>query len=565
MRIVTAQLNYKIGDFAGNFAKIAAQIEHYAATADMIVFSELCLSGYYPRDLILQSGFLPAQNAILEKITALTLQFPISVVVGFVEKNTGKGQPYHNSLTLIHRGKRLFTYHKRLLPVYNIFNEARHFAPGNQPGICSFQGLKFGFLICEDGWAGMDNYLYAGDPVDDLMAKSLDAIICINGSPSNLGKQHERLHRFTAIAKRCQAPLIFSNQVGGNDDIVFDGASFVCDKEGKLLGSLKAFTEDTGTIVLNKNHIEITSDYQAYHEIPEAEFFYEQILLGLKDYVRKSIFNKVVIGLSGGIDSALTLAVAVKALGANNVSAITMPSRYSSKGSITDSEALCKTLQVKLYTRSIEEEFTLALTQFKQVFGETPSALTEQNIQARLRGRILMEYSNQTGALVLSTGNKSELSVGYTTLYGDMTGGFNIIGDLYKTEVYKLAHYFNQRFPETPIPQAILDKVPSAELAPNQKDSDTLPEYAILDPILKLYIEGDLLPKHERREYHALLKDICSAYIHKVHQLVDAAEFKRRQSPPIVRVQRRAFGFGRQFPIAATYPKIDPTEKTDLT
>jgi len=283
--------------------------------------------------------------------------------------------------------------------------------------------------------------------------------------------------------------------------------------------------------------------------------FYQQTLLGLKDYVAKSGFKKVVIAVSGGIDSALTLALAVKALGHENVCAIAMPSRYSSQESVIDAQMLCDNFKVKMYTISIEEEFSLSLSRFTHVFGEKPSSITEQNIQARLRGRILMEYSNQTGALVLSTGNKSELSVGYTTLYGDMTGGFNLIGDLYKTQVYQLAHYFNQLHPNTPIPASTMTKVPSAELAPNQKDADTLPEYTILDPILKLYIEGDLLPVDELKHYQQQVKALPTALINQVHTMVDKADFKRRQSAPIVRLQRRAFGYGRQLPIAATYPK----------
>ncbi|MBN9287801.1 MAG: hypothetical protein BGO43_10170 [Gammaproteobacteria bacterium 39-13] len=552
MRIALAQLNYKIGDFQGNFHKIEAAIK--GSAADLVVFSELCLSGYHPRDLILQEGFLETQNIYLKKLQECTRQTQTSIVIGLITENKDKGQPYYNSLCLISKGQIEFTYHKRLLPVYNIFDEARHFAPGHTPGIYQFQDLRCGFLICEDGWAGFDNYLYACDPVDALAEQQLDLIICINGSPSNIGKHQERTRHFSHIAKRCAAPLLFSNQVGGNDDIVFDGSSFIVDKAGQIQGSLKQFEEDTGVVEVNQGTIKPIQGLAPYSEPNDVALFYKQTLLGLKDYVAKCGFSTVVIGISGGIDSALTLALAVKALGHDRVFGLAMPSRYSSTGSVTDAIALCENFKVKLYTISIEEEFSLALKRFSDTFGEAASSITAQNIQARLRGRILMEYSNQTGALVLSTGNKSELSVGYTTIYGDMTGGFNLIGDLYKTDVYKLANYFNQLHPDSLIPNTIIQKMPSAELAPNQKDADSLPEYEILDPILKLYIEGDLLPQAERQTYQQQTAALPDELISSIHQMVDRAEFKRRQSPPIVRVQRRAFGHGRQLPIAATYP-----------
>ncbi len=552
MRIALAQLDYKLGDFQGNFVKIADVIQEYAH-CDLIIFSELCLSGYYPWDLIDHQGFIETQQHFLDKIVKLTEKGP-AVIVGFVGSNPHKGKPYHNSLALIASGQIQYLYHKRLLPVYNIFNEARHFAPGKTPGIFHFNNVKLGFLICEDGWAPLNDYLYDCDPVNDLVTESLDLLICINGSPSNVGKQAERLAQFSAIAKRCRAPLLFVNQVGANDDIVFDGASFILDKGGESLGSLPYFQTAVGTLNFAHNILAPDSYFSQLAPLVEEALFYQQILLGLTDYAKKCGFQQVVLGVSGGIDSALTLALAVQALGNENVIGLAMPSRYSSQGSLDDAMALCATFKVKCYVASIEAEFTLALAQFAEIYGEQPHALTEQNIQARLRGRLLMEYSNQTGALVLSTGNKSELSVGYTTLYGDMTGGLNLIGDLYKTDVYRLCSYFNQLHPQSPIPTNILSKAPSAELAPGQKDSDTLPEYATLDPILKLYIEGDLLPQTERTEYQAITAKCDPAIVARVHKMVDKAEFKRRQASPIIRLSRRAFGFGRQLPITATFP-----------
>lgn len=553
MRILIAQLNYKLGDFSGNFAKISETIQRYAHHADLLVFSELCLSGYYPKDLINSEGFLETQNFYLEKIQTLTKEFNIAVVLGIVTKNLQKGKPFHNSLCLIDCGNNTYTYHKRILPVYNIFDETRHFSPGKEIGIFSFHDQKIGFLICEDGWVASDPSLYPEDPVEDFIDAKLDLIIGINGSPSNVGKEEQRIETFAAIAKKCHVPLAFVNQIGGNDDIVFDGASFILSAKGEPLGKLPSFQEAIGIFTCKQKNIHLSSGFFPYDFLSSIALFYEQAILGLKDYVRKCGFKTVVIGISGGVDSAITLALATKALGSDNIVGLAMPSRYSSTHSLTDAQLLCDTFKVKLIVHSIEPEFTLALARFEETYGEKPLPITSQNIQARLRGRILMEYSNQTGALVLSTGNKSELSVGYTTLYGDMTGGFNLIGDLYKTDVYQLCDYFNQVNPSTPIPKSIIEKIPSAELAPNQKDSDTLPEYALLDPILKLYIEGDLLPQKEIQTYQKLLNHTPKSLIHKVHHMVNMAEFKRRQAAPIVRVQRRAFGHGRQFPIAANF------------
>jgi NAD+ synthetase len=555
MRIAVASLNYLLGDFDGNFEKIAQVIKKLEKQADLVIFSELCLSGYYPKDLINHPYFFAHQNLILEKIVALSLQYQIAIIIGYVAKNEGKGKPYHNSLGLFNNGKQEYLYHKRLLPVYDIFDEARHFAPGKEPGIFRFKGIRFGFLICEDGWAGLNNFLYEFDPVDDLTNNKTDIIICINGSPSNVGKQEDRIKHFSAIAKRCETPLIFSNQVGGNDDIVYDGANFILDQQGNLLGAATAFQTAVSVFNFTPDHMELISGFSPYTPMSPITLFYEQIILGLKDYAAKCGFGKVVIGISGGIDSALTAALAVKALGAHNVIGLAMPSRYSSDHSLSDAQSLCNNLKITLHIASIEPEFCVALDQFEQVMGEKPFPVTEQNIQARIRGRLLMEYSNQTGALVLSTGNKSELSVGYTTLYGDMTGGFNLIGDLYKTDVYLVAEYFNKQNPDMAIPRPIFDKVPSAELALDQKDTDSLPDYAVLDPILKVYIEGDLHNPQEIKNYHALLETLPQTLIERIHRMVDRAEFKRRQASPIVRVQRRAFGHGRQYPIAAYFPQ----------
>lgn len=542
MRITLAQLNYTIGDFKGNYQLIANTIEKFASSTDLIVFSELCMSGYYPKDLIYHEGFIETQNEYLDKLVVLTRKLNTAVVIGYIDSHKMKKGKYHNSLCLISNGTIEYVYHKRLLPVYNIFDEARHFRPGKEKGYFRFKNCNLGFLICEDGWVGLNEYRYECDPVDDLEKSDVDAIICINGSPSNIGKQKDRLNLFSNIAKRCQCPLLFTNQVGGHDDIVFDGASFVVDSTGEHIASLKYFESDAAQITI-ENKTVTKSSHQPMSVISNVELFYRQTILGLQDYLRKTGYSKVVLGLSGGIDSALTLALSVMAIGADKVSAIAMPSQFSSPSSITDAQTLCDNYGIPLFKSPIDEQFHLALKNFEAAFNVTPNAITTQNIQARIRGRILMEFSNQFGALVLSTGNKSELSVGYTTLYGDMTGGYNLIGDLYKTDVYDLANYINKLHPSKPIPQSIIDKAPSAELAPNQKDTDSLPPYDLLDPILKLYIEGDLLPQNELDIYHTISKQDQST-VEQIRKMVDKSEFKRRQAAPIVRVQRRAFGHG---------------------
>lgn len=556
MRFALAQLNYKIGDFENNYRKIEAVVREKAALCDVIVFSELCLSGYYPKDLITHPGFFEQQQEILKKIQALSCQYAVDLVVGLITSHAALGKAFHNSLVWIHLGEIVYTYHKRLLPVYNIFNEARHFAPGEAVGRWTIRDHRVGFLICEDAWAIASDYPHPCDPVCDLIASGpLDMIICLNASPSNVGKESLRLKRFGDIAKQIHAPILFINQIGGHDDIVFDGSSFVLNAQGELVGCLPAFEESVGLVSWRSGTWEVLPPIVKRPPLSQAALFYRQTILGLRDYVQKCGFESIVVGVSGGIDSAITLALAVQALGATHVTAMAMPSRYSSADSLEDATALCKALKVQLVIFSIEEEFTLALERFQSVYQEVPRSLTEQNIQARLRGRLLMEFSNQTGALVLSTGNKSELSVGYTTLYGDMTGGLNLIGDLYKTDVYELAQYYNQQHPDAFIPTRIFTKAPSAELAPHQKDSDNLPEYAILDPILRLYIEGDLLSTDERQACEKIVNKQSSKVVASVHHMVDRAEFKRRQSAPIIRVQRRAFGYGRQFPIAAVYGK----------
>lgn len=552
MNIAICQLNFTLGDFEGNYQKIISASKQHATSADLIVFSELALSGYYPKDLIERSGFVTTQLQYLHQLQEATKHLEIGIVLGCILPCPNHQKPFYNSLVLIHQGSIIYQYHKMKLPVYNIFDEARHFTPGEKVGIFTFKQQRIGFLICEDGWTIHPDTLHNADPVALLQKEQPDLIISINGSPSNIGKQQERIAQFTRAAKQTGAPILFCNQIGGHDDLVFDGTSFCLQVDGSILGQLAHFEQDSGVLAVKNKTVSIVQGFQPYIALSDAALFYRQTILGLRDYMQKCQFDGVVIGLSGGIDSALTCALAALALGNARVTALAMPSRYSSTHSLTDAQALCDRLKIKLTHFPIEDEFTLAVQQFTKIFAEPPKSLTEQNIQARIRGRILMEFSNQYGHLVLSTGNKSELSMGYTTLYGDMTGGLNLIGDLYKTDVYQLAEYINQLH-DNMIPAHILTKAPSAELAPNQKDTDNLPPYPLLDPVLKLYIEGDLLSDAEKQQYIKQSHTLPPEKIAAIYKQVDQAEYKRRQAPPIIRIQRRAFGIGRQFPIAAHY------------
>lgn len=557
MKIALAQLNYKIGDFEGNYKKIEHAVLNESNRADLIVFSELCLSGYFPRDLLLSESFLVEQNRYFEKVKTLSKTAKKAILIGYAERNTGDGKPLYNALAVFIKGEHVFNYRKQLLPTYNIFDEKRYFEEGRADQAMTFKlnGTTVGVFICEDGWdESQAKKMYNAAPVKAVKAQNPDVVISINASPSNLGKAQERLEVFSkAVGSILQVPFAYVNQVGGNDQLVFDGASFIMNEKGILSGQLDFFKEEVSIIDL-ESYGYVTSHKTAKFPV-ESELFYNQIVMGLQDYVRKGGFKSIVVGSSGGIDSALTLALAVDALGAENVKAITMPSHYSSEGSVSDSVTLCKNLGIKLYHRAIGQDFDVAVKEFTQSFGEEPKRLTKENMQARIRGRILMEYSNNTGSLVLSTGNKSEMSVGYATLYGDMNGGLNLIGDLYKMQVYALSRYYNERHQREMIPQVIIDKEPSAELSPGQKDTDALPPYPILDAILQLYIENEYVDSRTREEKQALIEAFpdYKAVVGKVVKLVHNSEFKRFQAPPIIRLQHRAFGFGRQIPIIAVH------------
>lgn len=542
LKIAMAQINQTVCDFTGNLDNIFSAIDK-SDQSDIIVFPELSISGYYPQDLMLSDRFISAQQKSIDAIIDKSASFPnLHIIIGFVRKSeVNIGKKIHNSLAVIKNGKIVFIYDKMCLPTYDVFDEARHFEPGRRPGIfkanINNQDLKIGFLICEDGWS---ESIYRHDPT--VCLPGVDLVISINASPSDINKDQKRARVFSDLAKKLKSPIFYVNQIGGMDEIVFDGASFAFDDNGELIVKGKSFEQDFLFFDFNNQEKTINPSQSG---IARA---HQQIVLGLRDYIHKTGFKKVLVGCSGGVDSALVLTLATQALGSDNVEAITMPTKFSSDGSISDSAQLCKNLGIKLHHMPIQKQFEDALSSYYLTFGTNPSPAAVENIQARIRGMNLMSRSNSTGAMLLTTGNKSEASVGYCTLYGDTNGGFNPIGDLYKTDVFAMCRFINASIPL--IPNQIIEKPPSAELSENQLDSDSLPEYGILDAILKLEIEPDSIIEPELSEAANIVLKTEKAVIDKVKHLIHVNEFKRRQSPPIIKVRAKSFGIGRRIPIA---------------
>ena len=564
LRITLAQLNLTVGDIEGNVARMVAAAQQAAREqADLIVFSELSLCGYYPGDLLEESAFLQRIDAGLAALQQASAALPqLHWVVGAPTPAQGPGKKLHNSLLVLHGGAVRLQYAKQLLPTYNIFDERRHFEPGPDVAkVLRIGNAQVGLLICEDGWNdhGAD---YATNPFERMRDAAPDLVVSINASPSHIGKREQRHQIFGDAARRHGLPILYVNQIGGHDQLVYDGASFAAEPDTGVVFEAARFVEDVRTLQFDNGHFR-TADGAApapvpAEGIPTMEFYRQQIVLGLKDYARRCGFTQVVVGSSGGIDSALTLALAAQALGPDNVVGVTMPSRYSSSGSVDDSVTLCQNLGVRLFTHPIAELVAGYAQQFEASFGQPLAGLPLENLQARIRGTVLMEYSNAFGHLLLTTGNKSEISVGYCTLYGDTNGGLGLIGDLYKTEVFALSRHVNAHAGRELIPQAIIDKEPSAELAPGQRDVDSLPPYPVLDEVLKLVIEGERLSTPEHAAARAFVAQLESdeagrALVQRVRSMVARNEYKRRQAPPIVRVRPRAFGSGRQMPIAARY------------
>jgi len=562
LKITVAQLDYMVGDIAGNVGKmIAAAHEAAAAQADLVVFSELSLTGYYPGDLLDEPDFLARAAQGLADLQVASQAFPsLHWIVGAPLARDGVGKRLQNALVVLKAGQVILRYAKQLLPTYNIFDELRHFAPGPDVArVLRIRSTQVGLMICEDGWndGGAD---YAVNPFSRLADAAPDLVVSINASPSDIGKREMRHQVFGAACRRHGFPLLYVNQIGGQDTVVFDGASFAVDATGSVCYEARRFVEDVTTLTFDERGFTSGDGAPLAPVSPlglsTMAFYRAQIVLGLRDYARRCGFTRAVIGSSGGIDSALTLALAVDALGAENVVAITMPSEYSSAGSVDDSVTLCRNLGVALHTHPIADTVAAFAAQFEASFGQPLKGLPLENLQARVRGTTLMEYSNTYGHLLLTTGNKSEISVGYCTLYGDTNGGLGLIGDLYKTEVFALSRHVNEAAGRELIPLAIIDKEPSAELAPGQRDTDSLPPYPVLDEILKLLIEGARLAPAElahASEFVAGLRATPEgeALVLRVRGLIARNEYKRRQAPPIIRVRSRAFGSGRQMPIAA--------------
>ena len=501
MKIALAQINPTVGDFRGNTAKIV-DFTHQAAAAkaDLVLFSELAICGYPPADLLEKPSFVARAGEAMQEVATATASLPIAVISGFVTPaENGSGKRVRNSAALLRNGKIEFTQSKMLLPFYDVFDEQRYFAPAERQKPFCLDGEHVALTICEDAWNDKTFWparLYAVDPVDELMREAGEGpgslIINISASPYWRNKRKVRFEMLAAIAKRHRVPVIMVNQVGGNDSLIFDGSSLAIGPDGELIARAHAFEED----LIFVDTRTLTGDIRPKDHTQDAGI-YEALVLGTRDYVRKCGFSKALVGLSGGIDSALVACIAVDALGKENVRGITMPSQYSSTGSVDDSRILADNLGIRLDRIAIEGLFQSYEQALAPLFAGTKPDLTEENIQSRIRGVLLMAMSNKSGALVLTTGNKSEMSVGYCTLYGDMVGALAVIGDVMKTRVYDLCRYINRE--REIIPAAILEKPPSAELRPGQKDTDSLPPYEVLDPILEAYVERYETPESHRR------------------------------------------------------------------
>ncbi|WP_326542215.1 NAD+ synthase [Pseudorhodoferax sp.] len=565
LSIAIGQLNPTIGDLQGNTAlMLAAARQAERDGADLVVFPELSLTGYSPADLLDDADFVRRLRVASEALRAASRATPaLHWVVGLpVERQAAGGKRFYNALQVLRDGQVVLEQYKQLLPTYGVFDEGRHFAPGPDAAPVLRIGMaRVGFLVCEDGWndAGAD---YPVNPCQRLADAAVDLVVSINASPSQKGKRQQRHAVFSKACARHGLALLYVAQVGGHDQLVYDGGSFAVEPDGRIVHEAARFAPaldtlrfDIATRRFGRADGAALADVDAAG-LPVLAFYRQQIVLGLRDYARRCGFTQVLVGCSGGIDSALTLALAVEAMGTSNVVAITMPSLYSSAGSVADSVALCRRLGIALLQVPIQDIVAQVSATLHGAIGERPHGLALENLQARTRGTLLMTYSNQYGQLLLTTGNKSELSVGYCTLYGDTNGGLGLIGDLYKTEVFALARHLNATAGRELIPAAILDKAPSAELAPGQQDSDSLPPYEVLDEILKLLIEGELLEPDEHRAAHAAVRALAAtaegaATIARTKALIARSEYKRRQAPPIIRLRARAFGNGRQLPIAA--------------
>ena len=538
MLLGLAQLNPTVGDFAGNTRKILDAYKELAAGGARIVLTpELSIPGYPPQDLVFKNGFVARNLAALDELHAQVGDVPL--LVGFVDFNTGTGRPFRNAAAVLQKGKPIQKVFKSLLPTYDVFDESRYFEPGDKCTPIELAGIPCGITICEDIWSReyLPHELYDRDPLADLKAAGAMLILNLSASPFEVGKPKRRFEMLKARAEAHGVAIAYCNAAGGNDELVFDGNSFAVTPGGECIAQLSAFAEETRLI-------DTQQSAPAVFQQEEEELFHG-LVLGTRDYLQKCGFRSVVLGLSGGIDSAVTAVIGAHAVGTENVLGVTMPTRYSSEGSVGDSLQLAKALGIRCLTIPIEKSFTAFKEQMEPFFKGKPEDVTEENMQPRLRGMTLMALSNKFGHLLLTTGNKSELAVGYCTLYGDMCGGLAVISDVPKVMVYRLARWINRE--REIIPWATIDKPPSAELRPDQKDQDTLPPYEILDPILELLVEDHLAPEE------IVARGFAEETVRWVVKKVAQNEYKRAQAVPGLKMTGRAFGVGRKMPVAQRY------------
>jgi NAD+ synthase (glutamine-hydrolysing) len=544
MKLGMAQINTTVGDFEGNLTRVRDALDTAReAKLDLVVFPEQALPGYPAEDLLERRDFVTAAEAALAEVCSMSRGHPSAIIIGtLMPTESERGKPVYNSAVWIVDGSVRHVQHKTLLPTYDVFDEWRYFQPGEAHQVFEYKGRRVGLAICEDVWNDSSywaNRRYEIDPVEKLVEAGADLLLVVSASPFSLGRREFRYRMLDNLCRRWEVDLVYVNLVGGNTSLVFDGSSLALSKTGQLLGCGAPFSEDL-TIVDLESPVSVAKT--AEDSVAEC---YEALVLGTRDYLGKTGFKKSVIGLSGGIDSTLTAVIARDAIGAENVIGVSMPSRYSSEGSETDARDLAERLGIEFHRLPIESMFTAALETVKPVFGDRPMDVTEENLQARARGQLLMAISNKLGALLLTTGNKSELAVGYCTLYGDMCGGLAVISDVPKTLVYRVCRYVNRS--EEVIPQSVIDKPPSAELRPDQKDSDSLPDYGVLDAILEAYIEEGL-------GIDAIVeKGFSRNLVRDIVRKVDLNEYKRQQAAPGLRITSKAFGPGRRFPIVQRF------------
>jgi NAD+ synthase (glutamine-hydrolysing) len=547
MRIALGQINTTVGDLEGNTNLILAAAERAAERgAELAVFPELAITGYPPRDLVEKESFVERSEAQLARLAAGTAKLPLAVICGYVGRSHAQtGKRVTNSAAVVEGGRIVFRQTKMLLPTYDVFDEARYFLPGERESLFELRGRRVALTICEDAWNDKqfwERRLYRQDPVEDLARAGAEILISINASPYHVHKRAQRREIFTNTARRFRLPLVYVNQVGGNDSLVFDGSSFALDAEARTVASCASFRED---LVIVDTEAGEGAQHAGLED--ECEAVYEALVMGTRDYLRKCGFRKALVGLSGGIDSSLTAVIAADAAGPENVTGVGMPGPFSSEGSLIDARVLAENLGLRFEVASITGVFEKYLEALDPLFAGKPRDVAEENLQARIRGALLMALSNKWGCLVLTTGNKSELAVGYCTLYGDMCGGLAVISDVPKTLVYKLARVANRRRPGA-IPESVFEKPPSAELRADQKDTDSLPPYDVLDEVLRLYVEESESPRQI-----AETLSLAQPFVEGIVNTVDRNEYKRQQAAPGLKVTTKAFGIGRRFPIAQRF------------